>query len=63
MALDFDGEGDLVEVVERVDGVAEALVVLVGEVEVVDGLVDGAVVDGLRRLELSIEWESVLLEF
>ena len=61
MALDFDGEGDLVEVVERVDGVAEALVVLVGEVEVVDSLVDGAVVDGLRRLELSIEWESVLL--
>ena len=61
MALDFDGEGDLVEVVERVDGFAEALVVLVGEVEVVDGLVDGAVVDGLRRLELSIEWESVLL--
>ena len=61
MGLDFDGEGDLVEVVERVDGFAEALVVLVGEVEVVDGLVDGAVVDGLRRLELSIEWESVLL--
>jgi len=61
MGLDFDGEGDLVEVVERVDGFAEALVVLVGEVEIVDGLVDGAVVDGLRRLELSIEWESVLL--
>ena len=61
MGLDFDGEGDLVEVVERVDGFAEALVVLVGEVEVVDSLVDGAVVDGLRRLELSIEWESVLL--
>lgn len=66
MALDLDSQGDLVEVVKGVDGVAQALVVLVVEVERVDRLVHRAVVDGLGGLQwsglgcvfVSSSWES-----
>ena len=52
MALELRGEGDLIEGVELVDGLAQVLVVLFLHVDLVDGLVHGGHVLALHVLQV-----------